>query len=66
MADNRRITLTQHDAAMATMDAEIRRLLGLYVNTAANLAECQRQLDLSQARVQALTPRGTEEQPSGG
>lgn len=64
MPDNRRITLAQHDAAMATMDAENRRLLNLYVNTAANLAETQRQLALAQARIQALTPAGTGEQPA--
>lgn len=62
----RRITMAQHDAAMATMDAENRRLLGLYVNMAANLAECQRQLALSEGRVQAMRAAapGTGEQPA--
>lgn len=53
-AVGRRLTIAQHDAAMDVLSKENQRLMGLYVNTSANLAECQRQLELCRARVQVF------------
>jgi hypothetical protein len=62
--NTRRITMTLHDAALKCLSAENTRLLGLWVNAAANNAELTRQLELANARIRALTPAGTGEQPA--